>query len=327
MRRFGLLIVGALVSACCVVLIAQAQNSSRRKAPPKRATPPKWSDDVRGVFFKDAREKLVGQRPDFLMRRATAGRSANPDGSATGEAPAGGATTGDRFDWSRLIWAETIEDEIKAQKNLVSANVTTPTKFKGGDYRRCRTSFSVLAAMFGLAAEFDEEIRWKKEASGLRDQFSRAGGNCKVGTDQSYAEAKQRRDDLEELVRGGRFDTPKPREDWKWHEVADRPPLMKRLEVAQKERLLPWSANQGEFKRNLDGVWHEAQIVAAIAEIIQREEYEYWDDDSYLDYAKQVGKAAQEITKAVERNDYQSVRKAVGEMTKSCSECHEDYRA
>lgn len=310
------------VAGAAVVLAADAQSARRPAKPVKRAAPPIWPPAVRDVFFKDAREKLVGQRPDFGHRVA------KNTGSSKGDAPPpAGEEAGAKFAWSKLISAATIEDEIKSMKNLVAADVTTATKFKGGDYRRCRTSFSALAVMFGVAAEFDGQVRWRDSAGGLRDLFSRAGANCKVGTDQSYTEAKQRRLDLEELVRGGRFEAPKPREDWKWSDIADRPPLMKRLETAERERLSPWVANEGEFQRKVDGILHEAQIVAALAEIIQREEYEFWDDDSYLEYARSLGKAAREIAAAAEANDYQAARKAAGEMSKSCSACHEDYRS
>ena len=76
--------------------------------PAKRARPPKWSADVLDAFFDDAREKLVGTRPDYeqaATRIAPADADSVAGEAATRPQPA--------LSWSKLIDAETIETEIK----------------------------------------------------------------------------------------------------------------------------------------------------------------------------------------------------------------------
>ena len=111
-----------------------------------------------------------------------------------------------------------------------------------------------------------------------------------------------------------------------WSEISERRALMSRLEEAQEKRLRPWTASQGEFERRAADIKREAEIVAVIAEIIQREEYEYWDDDDYLAYCEHMKQHAQEVARFAEEKNLSEAQRAVGEISKTCSECHEGYR-
>jgi hypothetical protein len=202
------------------------------------------------------------------------------------------------------------------------------TSFKGGGYKEARKSFSLLATLFGVIAEYDGPVRWKPQAPGIRDLMARAGFNCKVGTDGSYTEAKLRKSDLEDLVRGGTIKVPGGAEPKaKWGKVSDRPPLMQRMEQAHQQNLAVWTADAGEFKKNTDQILHEAQLLAMIAEVIQREGYEYSDDATYLGYARQMQAAALGVVEAAKEKNFEGARKATGQIGKACSKCHEGYRS
>jgi hypothetical protein len=101
---------------CCVEAFA-VRESDR---PVKRARPPKWSADELNVFFEDAREKLVGTRPDYDQAEAVV-----PAGSSAASVPANaGGSAGSN--WSKLIDADTLETEIKRFGQEVAKHVTTP---------------------------------------------------------------------------------------------------------------------------------------------------------------------------------------------------------
>jgi hypothetical protein len=274
------------------------------------------------LFKTDARSNLIGERP-----LANVGNSNVPeviDTGDTGDAPqsAGG------FAWSKLVSGETLIDEIKAYQTPLAEGVKTPSGFKGGAYKDARKYFSMLAVMFAIIAESDEDIRWKSQAIGARELFARAGFNCKVGTDQSFNEAKLRSEDLAALVRGEQIQPPANIEPkTKWDKVANRPPLMMRLELAQQERLAKWTSSDGDFSANADAVYRESQIVAALAEVIQREEFEFADDSNYQKYAEEMQKAALDIAEAAKSKNYPAARTAAGNMAKSCSNCHGDFRS
>ena len=289
--------------------------------PPRRALPPVWDQDTLDVFFSDARDVLEGSRP----RYATRDSKAPVAGVGTADTPAEDPPAGQAL-WSHIIDADAIETEIKMLAQRVSRDVTSAGPFKGGGYQQCRNHFSLLAVLFAVAAEYDGDVRWKDRAAGLRDLFARAGVNCQTGTDQTFREAAQRRDDLAELIRGGRPHTPPGEQTGDWHRVTDRPPLMRRMQEAHQDRLAKWLAGGRQFRRHRDEVLHEAQMLAMMAEIIQREGFEYWDDDTYAGYAAQLASAARDMKSAAAQRNYEQARQAFARATKACSHCHEGYR-
>lgn len=111
-----------------------------------------------------------------------------------------------------------------------------------------------------------------------------------------------------------------------WPQVADRPPLMQRLNIAQQDRLTKWLASKQEFSTHRDDVKHEAQLIATLAEIIARPGFEYADDDTYLGYAHDLKKNETEIAAAAESDNYDQARQALGNASKTCAACHEGYR-
>lgn len=285
----------------------------------KRARPPQFPQSVRDTFFADAREKLVGPRP--ARATATVGVSAQP--TVTGPS----TTTTEGSGWSKLISAETLEDEIKSSVLALGDSVKTGAQFKGGGYNLVRVQFSVLATMFGIVADYDGQVRWQQQAPSIRNILARAGFNCKVGTDAAYKEATLRKEDLENLLRGGSLQLRSAEKETKWKTVTDRPPLMQRLEQAQQRGLAVWTSNSGEFQKNQEKLLHEAEIIAALAKVIQQEGFEYADDETYLESARELLLQAQAAAEAARKSNYDAARRATGQIEKACSKCHEGFRS
>jgi hypothetical protein len=204
--------------------------------------------------------------------------------------------------------------------------VASVSDFKGGGYDEARVGFSTIALAFAVTAEHDGDVRWKKDAEQARDLFARVGANCKVGTTQSFAEAKARVDDLATLLDGSPIEATAEREDdFTWSQVAGRPALMARLETAD-ELMAASIASKDDFTKQVEKLLHEAELVATIGEAIQRPDYEYHDDDTYRGYAAAMRDAAIKARDAALKSDYDAARTAVGVLKKSCDSCHGDYR-
>jgi hypothetical protein len=287
--------------------------------PPKRARPPKFPKSIADVFFPDALKTLTGPRP----QRATIAADGDvPETPEPETAP--DAASGEK--WSRLITAEAVEDEIKSAARDLAASVSNAGAFKSGGYQQARVALGVLAALFAIDAEHDERLRWQREAAGMRDRAARAGFNCKVATDAAYRDAKSVSDDVEGLIRGGSVQLPAASREADWPKVTDRAPLMKRLEQAQQQTLGPASSNDKAFKAQPDKLAHEAQLVAAVAEVIQADGYEFAEDDSYRELARAMQVQAIAVRNAASKGDYNAARQAVGALGKTCTDCHEGYR-
>ena len=317
MRKLILLGVVLLVP---VALFAQTKAKAT-----KRAQPPKFSKT--DTFYADAfKEGLVGERPGNL------GQAAAPAGGGGGpsSAPAGGSGGGGvaGSGWSRLISGATIEDEIKTLKLQVDSGVTTPSDFAGKGYKQARRQFSVLAMLFAVAGEYDAEVRWKKDAPTARDAFARTAANAKVGTQQVWQEAKLRKDELGDLVNGGTpFAGKEADAKAAWKDVAGRSPLMQYLEQVWDPRLKPALADKGQFTANADKVLHDAEMFAAIGEVLAKDGMPDAEAAEYKAFCAKLRDAAKTIADAVKSKNYDQAAGASTIIGKACAECHENYRS
>ncbi len=285
----------------------------------KRARPPK--SEPSDAFFVDAQKELVGPRP---TASATAGSASGDNGSAQGGTS---GAEGAGFAWSHLISSDTLESEVKSIVRQLGESMKNPSAFRGGKYQDARREFSVLAVMFAIIAGYDGEVRWQRSAAAIRPLISRAGFNCKVGTDLSYREAKQRQEDLDKLLRGEAPAESSAAEKATWDKVSGRPPLMQRLERAERQGLVLWTSDASQFQKNSAQFAHEAELIAALAEVISHEGFEFSDDETYLGYSHAMRDAANEAADAARKKNYEQARKAVSVIEKNCNSCHEGFRS
>lgn len=297
-----------------------AQNAA--PDPLRRAKPPNLQKTSPSpVFFGNALvEALQGKRPANLLSSS----SGRPSAQTTSPDKTKPAAAG--YAWSRLISAPTLEDEVKKIKFAVDPGITTPGRYQSGGFKEGRQNFSMLALLFAIIAEYDGEVRWKNQAAAARDSFARAGFNSKVGTIQAYNEAKLRKIDLNDLVNGASSSNQPSRDRPGWDQVCDRPLMMQRIEQAHHESIVEGTASKVEFQKQSENLIHEAELVAAIAYVIRQEGFEYWDDEDYSNYCQTLEANALEVIQAVKLDNYPAARKAAGEISKVCSQCHEGYR-
>jgi hypothetical protein len=317
----------AILLACLVpALAAYAQTKARPAA--RRAQPPKFTKT--DPFFTDAfKEGLVGERPADLGQAASPAAVASAAGGPATSAPAAGSSSAaSGSGWSQLISASTIEDMIKSLKLQVDKEITTPTDFAGKGHKLARRDYTLLAMLFGIASEYDGEVRWKKDAPAARDAFARSAANFKVGTAQAFAEAKTRKDELGELVGGsspfaGKEAEAKPQ----WGQIAGRAPLMQYLEAAWEPRLKPLLADKGQFTAKSDQILRDAELFAAIGEVLAKEGMPDADAAEYKEFSIRLRDGAKQIIDAVKLKNVEQAGAASTVISKACAECHENYRS
>jgi hypothetical protein len=314
MRHFALALY--LLSLTGLVALAQSGGARPKRLVSGTAKPPKWTAAERGAFFENAADQLGPAPVASTKPPASSGTT-----DTASESPAAGG-----FAWSKLIAADNLESEVKSLSKLLDTAVKSPNEFKGGGFKSSRREFTNLAAMFGIIAEYDGDVRWQKQGAALRDAFGRAGKNCKVGTDATYAEAQRRAEELAELIRGTNAPMDAGTPDNNWSETADRAPLMERLEIARTERLKPWTGAKNDFTPHQEEIIHEASLVAALSEVIKHSGYDFAEDEGYQKYVKNLQTAAIEATTAAQQNDFPATQAAISALGQSCDQCHGDYR-
>jgi len=302
-----------------VSILALIASGQGRKAAHRAKLPSFDSAKTNRIFFPDVFARLEGERPANPNVQVAATPSAGvPTGSAS--------LAGPSYAWSKIISAVSIEDEIKAIKLATDKNVTTPQDFAGRGYKEVRRDFSVLALLFAIINEYDADVRFKRDAAAARDIFARTASNAKAGNNNVYNESKKRKDELLDLINGAALAEKPETEENDWTKIADRSPLMQRLEAAQEKKLVKWTANADAFSEEIENTLHEAEIIAAVAETLTREGMEDGDDEAYAGFANLMKRSALDVVAAVKSNNAEQARKATGEIAKACSDCHDNYR-
>jgi hypothetical protein len=301
---------GRLIIAVCQIVIVGATTMAADA--PRRAAPPTWTPEVLDAFFTDAREALEGERP----------KSATTSHAATNDTGAGEA-----FAWSRVVSADTLDTEVKHIANALAEPLASAAAFKAGGNKQCHASFSLLAVLWAVIDEYDgDDVRWRRDAAALRGSFARAARACRTASDEAFTEAAERRAELNDLIRGGRTAGGDVATSERWSDIAARKPLMQRMQTAVQERINPAMSDAPTFTRAAVDVEHEAQMLVLLAEVIRRREYEYWDDETFNEYADELSAAAGELSRAAASGDYEAARAAAGRAAQACVTCHDGYR-
>ncbi len=297
----------------------------RNQSPVLRAKRPTFQPrDNERLYFSDFyTQALQGSPPDLTS--LSANNSRGPSTSETNPTSSNESTPGGKpFD--ELISAESIEDLVKEQVNLLTTQITTPGRFRS-DYSTVHQTYVQLAALFAVNEHYGKEVRWQDEAGKYRAMLGKTAAGTRVGTDQAYQLAVRTRDDLQQILRGERpqVDVPvEPLEDWSV--LLYRTSLMIWLESLAQEQLRPLVSDEQSTKTNQAEVTQQAEQVAFIAQLLMMPQMDGHNDESYVKHAKEMKDAALAIRAAYTRQDYGDVGVAVNRITQSCDACHEDFR-
>ncbi len=290
-----------LLCGLTVCTIADDESTPR----PIRARPPVFPQTLIDLFSREVQTSLPEARPVQPVAP---------------QAPA-------NFNWSRLIDADTLEDEIKSYKPILAAELKSASAFKSGGAKKCGRALSMLAVCFAIGAEYDGAFRWKSQAPGARDVFARGAAACDQPTDATFEIVKARAQDLDALLRGDALPESQVgpiTSDWR--RVTERTQLMGRMEDAQQRGLSVWTASEAYFAKNADKIHREAMILAALSEVIARPSFDFSDDKAFVNYALTLQKNATDVLAGLKANNYEQVRRAVSSATRSCTACHGAYR-
>lgn len=277
-----------------------------------RARPPEFTNEDRAVFFDDAFAALVGERPK--------------PAAATSPTETPQAASDTKVAWADLVEPDVLETEIKRQAAALAKATRTASAYKAGAYKEAVDSLGVVATVFGVIAEHTGQPRWREDAAGLRDLFATGASEADGGTDAAYTVAAARATDLGDLTRGSRPEVANSKSAVDWSTLGSRETLMRRMGAAEEQRLRGWVASEREFRRNTPDARHEAQVLALLAEAILRPEAYDYDDPDYQAYARRLRDAAVRLSQAIDAEDQPAAAEAMAEVSRSCVDCHADYR-
>lgn len=302
---------------CCLVFSVSSARGQGRK--PTRVKPPEFDSEDRSVFFDNPASLLKGQLPS--KQAAPTQPKTLPGKPSAGEPDA----ADDPQAWHKLISPTALEDLIKGSKLRLEKIVTTPSQYASGGAEFARREFSMQALLFAIVDNYPGEVRWKKSAGVAREALARAAANSKVGSIQSFNEAKQRMLDLDDLMNGSQL-AGKANSEIEWSNLIDRAPLMQLLKWAQRDYVEKHAASEKAFKANLDELKRYSELIAVLGKASLQEEMPDAADDDYMAYANEMILQAQQVVLAVDTNSSELARSAASKLGQSCANCHDDFR-
>lgn len=290
----------AFLLACTVLLVGCTVATGE-----DFAQPPVWSDEVKSVFFDDARKALVGSPP-----------------VAQAEAEAATAKSS-HVNWQQFVEAETLSTEVKRIVNNLAALTKNPTQFQAAKHNDVRRELTMLAALFGVIREYPDDVRWQASAGAMEQRCLQAAESCTVGSVESLAAVQETHALLEELLRGQAVETSDNQVETAFPDFA---PLMQRMELALKENLPVLLTKDREFRKRAIDVAHEAQLLAMLSQVIRGEAYGYSDDETYQSHVNALRDTANQLKAAASSQDFAKAVQAAAAVSKSCANCHADFR-
>ena len=306
-----------LVGLAVVVLNCASLAQAQKRKPP-RAKPPTFSEaDFDSVFFKDPKGTLKGELPTSKVSNSVAQKPLDTQ--------AGDTSSNDPMAWQNLVSPESLEDLIKGTKLRLDRIITTPAAFSGGGFVEARKEFSLLAVLFAIIEDYPKEVRWKESSPYARELMARMAANAKVGSIQTYNEAKKRMLDLRDLLNGSKL-AGEAKSETDWSNLMDRSPLMQLLKWGQQDFINKQVASESAFKSNASELKGYAEMVAVLGKISLQEDMPDATDDDYKGFAEDMIKQARQIAFAVDSEDAELARSAAGKLGQSCSNCHDNFR-
>lgn len=305
----GVALLSLATASAQVIGIGSGRPARRQPAPTAEQLP------ASDIIEPDALQLLAGPRPDFASVKQAVPVPAAAEAAASQP-------------WSALVSGATLADEIKLSLPPLRQATETQTAFNS-NLATALDRFHIVAVVFGLMAAYDRpnDLRssWRAAAAGLRDQFARVASHVDRDGGKAYPEARTRAEELAALILGETISAEPDERQFQWSQLCDRAVLMRRLEAADRT-LTSGTASEAAFADAPEQLLHEAEIVAAIGELIVREAFTDWDDDTYRGYAATMQREALTLRKAVQQADYETAGRAAKAITQSCSTCHDDYR-
>lgn len=242
--------------------------------------------------------------------------TSKPAESGTAAAPAGD-------DWTALLSAKDIEDEIKEIRIRTAAGLTGVGQYNG-KYKDMQSDGAVVAAMGAIAQNHSEAVKWKPNAKFVREYGSQIEKTA-TGLGKKPFEATQGVFEKLTGVLDGNApaDTDVP-DEAPLHDKASRKMLMYRMQRA-KDWMRKEITTEAKYKAEIDKVKHEASMLGTITKAQLSPGYEYVDDENYRKHVTEMIESAIIIRKSVETQDFKAFEGAIINIEKKCNGCHTDF--
>ncbi len=245
------------------------------------------------------------------------------DPTTVTNAPSG--TAGGTAAWDSLLSGDGIQLEAKDIRLAFKQAFQTVGRYNG-NYKDVQVKASVLAVLALVAESHPDSITWQAHSPQVRDLSAKLSAAADGLGRQSYDPALRLYEQLEQLLSGNiPANLPPPDTESTVDEIAPRGHLMKRLQQSD-DWMKANTADANGFRDQSEQLRHETAMVALLASVTARKDYDMADEPEYAAQAQALLQSALDARKAAEQSDFDAYSAARDRMTKACTACHLDFR-
>jgi hypothetical protein len=297
--------------AFVMALACVATNSTHAQTAKLTAPPPKFAPAHLRPFAQDVRS-LVGPGKPGSIELALADENESSNDR--------------RRWWPNAISADSIERELRFQQACLSEATKNVTAFKSGGSVRARNALLMMASIYAVLPYYDDEAPWKKEGEGLQQLCTQTGNGCKTSSDNAYQTAIKTIDQLKRLRDAESVKLPPLDPDARGGAHITASPLMRRLELSDKEHLVEWTSDAATFKRRQSDLVVEGEVVAFVGKYLLAPGIDPAGAQDYSDWAMMLSKSGSDLASAAKASDRDKALAAITVMRRACVDCHAAYR-
>jgi hypothetical protein len=242
----------------------------------------------------------------------------NPPPGSESMAAAGGAV-----DWQKVAPIEQISEEISAVRNDLQQKLNTLATYNNS-WEMIGVDATELAALAGVVERHPADVSWKENAKVARELASQINSNAAKTGRTAYDATKAPYDSLVDLLSGNPPPEVEAEDQAPFADFADRSVLMSRMEstlnnlkanINTPEKL---AESPAEIKRKLT-------VLATLASVVSTDSYDYTAEPQYQKFVQTFVNAAVMGRDAVDANNYEGFQSSLGELQKTCNDCHGKY--
>lgn len=350
-RSLGLLfpLVGSILLAGCSKTqtppptVAPTETHSSPEHDPEKNTPPEnttlpatpspppsqsgpWLEDPLAELRKQGVEPHQLPLPQATVARTTTSEPP-PAGDKPEPPPSQPDTPSEPANNSPLsIDVEIAQAAIKRATLRLRQNLQNATIY-GTQYEEVQACAEELAILVILAPRSDSPPSWSRHAPALRDLAMEISLAARDLSPEAFKKAARAFESVEQLLQGNIPDgIPQGRPlDLPFSEFVQRAPVMRRLELSQK-LLQSASAQEADFKQQLDLLSEEAVVAAVLMQTLTEPGFTGANEPEYQAHAKTLIQACLTAQSAAREKQFFDFQNAISALGKSCNDCHQDYR-
>lgn len=269
----------------------------------------------------------VGDNTAVAANDASKGTQTTDTPAAAKDPPkeAGGDTTSlkDLFDKDALA------NEVKNVRNYLAGKAVSVAAYNAS-YLEIPPEAATLAMLALAVQKHPDDFSWKKNAKFVRElstQITEMTSSEKAKNKNTYDSVAAAFEKIDDILKGSTpAGLPEAADEKEYGDAAiELRHIMKRIQRAEA-MLKTTVSNEAGLKKDAEKVAQEGAVLQFLGYAISAKGFGWEDDAGFHKQAKPLREGGKQLIEAAKSGNYPMYDEAMGRISKTCVECHGEYK-